>query len=120
MIADDDATPMDVEFDLLAEWTRQAVRQLGDEHALPAACQGSALHVGKRPLIVVVGVGMVHGDIPRGSSFMRADMTNVSIGTGGGRKAAERCGRSAHGSGNCEVGDIRFGERGGRCFRDGN
>ncbi|HEY0811922.1 MAG TPA: class I SAM-dependent methyltransferase [Pseudonocardia sp.] len=42
MIADDDATPMDVEFDLLAEWTRQAVRQLGEEHALPAACQGSA------------------------------------------------------------------------------
>ena len=32
----------EAEFDLVAEWTRQAVRQLGDDHALPAACQGSA------------------------------------------------------------------------------
>jgi SAM-dependent methyltransferase len=42
VIADDDVTPMDVEFDLVATWTRQAIRQLGDDHALPAACQGSA------------------------------------------------------------------------------
>jgi hypothetical protein len=34
--------PMEAEFDLVADWTRQAVRQLGDDHALPAACQGSA------------------------------------------------------------------------------
>jgi SAM-dependent methyltransferase len=34
--------PMEAEFDLVAEWTRQAVRQLGEDHALPAACQGSA------------------------------------------------------------------------------
>ena len=33
---------MEAEFDLVAEWTRQAVRELGDDHALPAACQGSA------------------------------------------------------------------------------
>ncbi len=33
---------MEAEFDLVAEWTRQAVRQLGDDHALPAGCQGSA------------------------------------------------------------------------------
>jgi len=33
---------MEAEFDLVAEWTLQAVRELGDEHALPAACQGSA------------------------------------------------------------------------------
>ena len=33
---------MEAEFDLVAEWMRQAVRELGDDHALPAACQGSA------------------------------------------------------------------------------
>ena len=33
---------MEAEFDLVAEWTRQAVRRLGEDHALPAACQGSA------------------------------------------------------------------------------
>jgi SAM-dependent methyltransferase len=33
---------MEAEFDLVAEWTRQAVRELGDEYAVPAACQGSA------------------------------------------------------------------------------
>ena len=33
---------MEAEFDLVAEWTRQAVRQLGEDYALPAACQGSA------------------------------------------------------------------------------
>jgi SAM-dependent methyltransferase len=33
---------MEAEFDLVADWTRQAVRELGDDHALPAACQGSA------------------------------------------------------------------------------
>ena len=42
MSTDDAATPMDAEFDLVAEWTREAIRQLGDDHALPAACQGSA------------------------------------------------------------------------------
>jgi SAM-dependent methyltransferase len=33
---------MEAEFDLVAEWMRQAVDELGDDHALPAACQGSA------------------------------------------------------------------------------
>jgi SAM-dependent methyltransferase len=33
---------MEAEFDVVADWTRQAIRQLGDDHALPAACQGSA------------------------------------------------------------------------------
>ena len=33
---------MAAEFDLIADWTRQAIRQLGQDHALPAACQGSA------------------------------------------------------------------------------
>ena len=32
---------MEAEFDLVAEWTRQAVRELGDDHALPAACRGA-------------------------------------------------------------------------------
>lgn len=35
----DDA--MDAEFDVVPGWTVQAVRQLGAEHALPAACRGS-------------------------------------------------------------------------------
>ena len=38
---------MEAEFDLVAEWTRQAVRELGDDHALPAACQGSASPVAR-------------------------------------------------------------------------
>jgi len=33
---------MEAEFDVMAEWTRQAIRQLGEDYALPAACQGSA------------------------------------------------------------------------------
>lgn len=33
---------MAAEFDLMADWTRQAIRRLGQDHALPAACQGSA------------------------------------------------------------------------------
>lgn len=33
---------MEAEFDLVAEWTLRAVRRLGEDHALPAACQGSA------------------------------------------------------------------------------
>jgi SAM-dependent methyltransferase len=40
--ADGGPTAMEAEFDVVADWTRQAVRQLGDDHALPAACQGSA------------------------------------------------------------------------------
>ncbi len=42
MSADGGPTAMEAEFDVVADWTRQAVRQLGDDHALPAACQGSA------------------------------------------------------------------------------
>ncbi len=34
--------PMEAEFDAVAGWTWRAVRQLGEDHALPAACQGSA------------------------------------------------------------------------------
>jgi SAM-dependent methyltransferase len=33
---------MEAEFDLVAEWTLRAIRRLGEDHALPAACQGSA------------------------------------------------------------------------------
>jgi SAM-dependent methyltransferase len=36
----DDA--MTLEFDVLSDWTREAVERLGDDHALPAACRGSA------------------------------------------------------------------------------
>ncbi|MBB5835868.1 class I SAM-dependent methyltransferase [Kribbella italica] len=33
---------MDAEFDVAADWTRVAVEQLGRDHAVPAACRGSA------------------------------------------------------------------------------
>jgi len=48
---------MDAEFDLVAEWTRQAVRELGDDHALPAACQGSASPVALDWLAHACGLG---------------------------------------------------------------
>jgi len=38
--AGDDA--MTLEFDVLSDWTREAVAHLGADHALPAACRGSA------------------------------------------------------------------------------
>lgn len=33
---------MEAEFDVVADWTREAVEHLGDEHAIPAGCRGSA------------------------------------------------------------------------------
>ncbi|QNE22718.1 class I SAM-dependent methyltransferase [Kribbella qitaiheensis] len=33
---------MDAEFDVVADWTRAAVEQLGADHAIPAGCRGSA------------------------------------------------------------------------------
>jgi SAM-dependent methyltransferase len=33
---------MEAEFDVVADWTRQAIGQLGNDRAIPAACQGSA------------------------------------------------------------------------------
>lgn len=33
---------MELEFDVLSDWTREAVESLGTDHALPAACRGSA------------------------------------------------------------------------------
>jgi SAM-dependent methyltransferase len=54
--ADGDVTAMDVEFDLLAEWTRQAIERLGNDHALPAACQGSASPAGLDWLAQACGV----------------------------------------------------------------
>lgn len=38
----DRATAMEAEFDVVAEWTREAVDRLGPDHAIPAACRGSA------------------------------------------------------------------------------
>jgi SAM-dependent methyltransferase len=37
-----DAEAMDAEFDVVASWTLEAVRQLGEDHAVPAGCRGSA------------------------------------------------------------------------------
>jgi SAM-dependent methyltransferase len=39
-VSDDGA--MELEFDVLSGWTLEAVRGLGDDHAIPAACRGSA------------------------------------------------------------------------------
>ncbi|MCD4532878.1 class I SAM-dependent methyltransferase [Nocardioides sp. cx-169] len=36
-----EAEPMIDEFDTVASWTASAVRELGEDHALPAACRGS-------------------------------------------------------------------------------
>jgi SAM-dependent methyltransferase len=33
---------MDAEFDVVADWTREAIEQLGDDYAIPAGCRGSA------------------------------------------------------------------------------
>jgi SAM-dependent methyltransferase len=33
---------MEAEFDVVARWTLEAVRQLGEDHAVPAGCRGSA------------------------------------------------------------------------------
>jgi SAM-dependent methyltransferase len=38
----EESTAQDVEFDVVAEWTLEAVRRLGPDHALPAGCRGSA------------------------------------------------------------------------------
>lgn len=37
----DPDTPMEAEFDTVAAWTEGAVRALGRDHAIPAACRGS-------------------------------------------------------------------------------
>lgn len=37
----DDPDAQEVEFDLLARWTEDAVRELGPEYAIPAGCRGS-------------------------------------------------------------------------------
>jgi SAM-dependent methyltransferase len=41
----DDEGALAAEFDVLAEWTAQAVLALGADHAIPAACRGSATPV---------------------------------------------------------------------------
>lgn len=62
-------TAMDAEFDDVAAWTLDAVARLGRDHAVPAACRGSAspaaldwlgeaCHLGDRTVLVDVGGGM--------------------------------------------------------------
>jgi SAM-dependent methyltransferase len=59
----------EIEFDVLASWTEEAVRELGPEYAIPAGCRGSgspadlawlaeALVVGSETRIVDVGSGV--------------------------------------------------------------
>lgn len=45
------------EFDTVAEWTRAAVAELGPDHALPAACRGSASSAGLDWLVTACGLG---------------------------------------------------------------
>jgi SAM-dependent methyltransferase len=63
------ADPQEIEFDLLATWTEDAVNELGAEYAVPAGCRGSgspsdlawlaeALTVGPRTRVVDVGSGV--------------------------------------------------------------
>ncbi|MBN9099375.1 MAG: class I SAM-dependent methyltransferase [Pseudonocardia sp.] len=67
MTSPDAASAMDDEFDVSARWTAEAVAQLGPDHALPAACRGSASPAALRwltadlepgSLLVDVGAGM--------------------------------------------------------------
>jgi SAM-dependent methyltransferase len=63
------ADAQEIEFDLLATWTEDAVNELGPEYAVPAGCRGSgspadlawlaeALTVGPRTRVVDVGSGV--------------------------------------------------------------
>ena len=49
--------PMVDEFDTVAWWTAQAVRELGDAHALPAACRGSGSPAALDWLSTSMGLG---------------------------------------------------------------
>lgn len=49
--------PMVDEFDTLASWTVEAVRELGDDHALPAACRGSGSPAALDWLADAIGIG---------------------------------------------------------------
>ncbi|MEU9822400.1 class I SAM-dependent methyltransferase [Pseudonocardia alni] len=48
---------MALEFDTVAGWTRGAVAELGPDHALPAACRGSASPAGLDWLVEACGLG---------------------------------------------------------------
>ena len=69
MSAAQEIDAQEIEFDLLASWTEDAVRELGPEYAIPAGCRGSgspadlawlaeALLVGSDTRIVDVGSGV--------------------------------------------------------------
>jgi SAM-dependent methyltransferase len=68
-MSEDGDDAMALEFDVLSDWTREAVAHLGDDHALPAACRGSAspsalawlgeaCELGRDALLVDSGAGM--------------------------------------------------------------
>ncbi len=54
-----DGSAMEAEFDTLAAWTEDAVRELGPRYAIPAACRGSGSPADLRWL--ADGLGL-HGD----------------------------------------------------------
>lgn len=54
--AETSAEPMVDEFDTVAWWTAAAVAELGDDHALPAACRGSGSPAGLHWLATAMGL----------------------------------------------------------------
>ncbi|WP_341924506.1 class I SAM-dependent methyltransferase, partial [Nocardioides psychrotolerans] len=66
-------TAMDAEFDTMAHWVADAVAELGDDHALPAACRGSGSPSGLEWLARTMGV--------------RRDATLLDVGAGTGGPA---------------------------------
>lgn len=56
-----DTTPMEAEFDTVAAWTEEAIGELGQAHAIPAACRGS----GSPPELAWLAEGLgLQGDDP--------------------------------------------------------
>lgn len=56
-MTDDVPDRMELEFDTVAGWTREAVERLGPEYAVPAACRGSASPAGLEWLAARCGLG---------------------------------------------------------------
>ncbi|TCK25184.1 methyltransferase family protein [Pseudonocardia endophytica] len=58
---------MEIEFDTVARWTTDAVAELGPDHAIPAACRGSASPAGLDRLCRDLRPGMRLGDVGGGT-----------------------------------------------------
>ncbi|WP_309646918.1 methyltransferase domain-containing protein [Nocardioides sp.] len=71
-------TAMDAEFDTMAHWVADAVAELGEDHALPAACRGSGSPAGLEWLARTMGVRR------------HATLLDVGAGTGGPAEVVAR------------------------------